>query len=252
MRNIILLMLCFSFSSFGSDTARESRLVQEVLSGIVDGEPIFLETENKTKFLTIYTKSDLKAEGLAIILHGRGLHANWQNVTQPVRTILPEFGWDTLSLQMPVLDNNAVFNDYVAILPEAPPRIKAAIQTAQALAYKKIVLIAHSCGGQMMLHWLKQQTSPLQIDALVNISLGMDNYKRVNGDYPPLNHINIPVLDIYGSEDIVKDLSIKRWNLIRQAGNPLSKQVEVEGAEHMFIDKGEVLTKHIHQWLESL
>jgi len=251
---LVFVFICtFSSPIIASNEERELRLVQEVLAGIVDGEAIFFTTDQGRKFLALYTKTDVIAKGAIIILHGRGFHANWQNVTQPVRTILPEFGWDTLSLQMPVLNKDAEFNDYAEILSESPPRIDKAIETLKTIGYKKIIILSHSCGGQMMLQWLKQQPNPdLKIDALINVSLGMDNYKRINGHYPPLNKAKVPILDIYGSEDIVKPLALTRWNLIRQGGHDLSRQIEVEGADHMFIDKGEVLTQHINQWLITL
>lgn len=250
---IILTALSLSFSAIASNEQRERRLVQEVLTGVIDGDPVFLTTDSGTKFLSLYTKSEEKAYGAIILLHGRGLHANWHNVTQPIRTILPEYGWDTLSLQMPVLKKGATFEDYVEILPESPSRIDTAIETLSNIGYKKIIIVSHSCGGQMMLHWLKDQVNlEKKIDGLVNIGLGISNFKRINGYYPPLNKINVPVLDIYGSEDIVKELALTRWNLIRQAGHKLSNQIEVPEAEHMFIDKGEILTKEINQWLMTL
>jgi len=250
---VFLIISSFSLPSHSSNKERELRLVQEVLAGVVDGEPIFLSTVQGRKFLTLYTKSDDIAKGAIIILHGRGFHANWQNVTQPVRTILPEFGWDTLSLQMPVLNKEAVFEDYAEILPESPSRIDKAIETLKTIGYKKIIILSHSCGGQMMLHWLKQQPNPAhKISGLINVSLGMENYKKLNGYYPPLNKANVPILDIYGSEDIVKPLALTRWNLIRQGGHELSMQIEVEGADHMFVDMGETLTRHINQWLNTL
>jgi len=48
-----------------------------------------------------------------------------------LRTGLTEYGWNTLSVQMPVLDNDASFYDYLEILPEAHPRIHAALKFIQ-------------------------------------------------------------------------------------------------------------------------
>lgn len=250
---LVIFLFSVSLNLLASDEERELRLVQELLEGFIDGEALFLKTDNNKSYLALYTKTELISKGAIIVIHGRGLHANWHNVTQPIRTILPEFGWDTLSLQMPVLEKDALFDDYVQVLPESATRIDKAVETLKTIGYKKIIIIAHSCGAQMMLQWLKNQTNlTKKIDGLVNISLGISNYKRMNGQHPPLNTIKIPILDIYGSEDIVKNLALTRWNLIRQAGHKLSKQVEVKDADHMFVDKGEVLTREIHQWLLTL
>ena len=125
---ILITIFSFSFNLLASNEERERRLAQEVIAGIFDGEPLFLKTKEGQNFLALYSNTESKPLGAIILLHGRGLHANWHNVIQPVRTILPELGWDTLSLQMPVLQKGATFDDYAKILHESTPRIDKAIE----------------------------------------------------------------------------------------------------------------------------
>ncbi len=44
---------------------------------------------------------------LPLLAHGIGIHPNWEQVIQPLRVALSEQGWNTLSIQMPVLANEA-------------------------------------------------------------------------------------------------------------------------------------------------
>ncbi len=38
-----------------------------------------------------------------LINHGRGFHPDWVDTVQPLRVGLVDYGWNTLSIQMPVL-----------------------------------------------------------------------------------------------------------------------------------------------------
>lgn len=87
-----------------ADLAREQRLVEQIVDAIFEGEPVYLAV-NEHRFLPIHTPSESQpVRGAATILHGRGTHPDREQVTNPMRTRLPTHGWDTLSLQMPVLE----------------------------------------------------------------------------------------------------------------------------------------------------
>ena len=114
-----LFLTIFSFNCTASDLEREKRLSDQIIDAILDGEPEFLNTGNH-KFLSIYMETDAdQPKGAAIILHGRGYHPNWKDVVYPLRTGLPEHGWHTLSIQMPVLNKQAKYYDYVPITEES-------------------------------------------------------------------------------------------------------------------------------------
>jgi hypothetical protein len=130
MRNksllLYLCLLAISFSVVASDIEREKRMADEIVDSIIDGEPVYLK-RGEQDFLTIYAGAD-EPLGAVIIMHGRGFHANWSDVAYPLRLGLSEQDWNTLSLQMPVLD---VYGgaEYPAVIKGAPVRL-AAIQQA--------------------------------------------------------------------------------------------------------------------------
>ena len=77
-----------------------------------------------------------------------------------MREQLPEHGWSTLSLQMPVLQADAKVPDYYPIFDEVPPRIDAGIRFLQDQGIDNIVIVAHSLGAQMAAYWLARTDEP--------------------------------------------------------------------------------------------
>ena len=159
MKSIALvcgLLASMALQAMQPDLAREQRMAEQISDAIFDGEPIWLKSGN-SPFLGIFTEAD-GARGTVIILHGRGFHPDWTTVVQPLRVGLVEHGWNTLSIQMPVLAKQAKYYDYVEIFPHAIPRIEAAIAHAKERAPQgSVVLLAHSCGSHMAHHWMHQR-----------------------------------------------------------------------------------------------
>jgi len=235
-----------------SDLAREQRLAEQTVDAILDGEPVMLEADGHA-FLGIYTESATEpVQGAAIILHGRGMHPDWTQVVGPLRIGLPEQGWSTLSLQMPVLTKDASYYDYAAVFPEATPRINAGISYLQEQGVQRIVLIAHSCGVHMSMAWLEQQGSG-DIAAYIGIGMGATDYQQPMRKPFPFNKIQAPLLNIYGSDDYPAVLRQAETLEPALAGiNPASAQIRIEGAEHYFDGYDEELLAAITGWLATL
>ena len=249
---IISAIILATTISRASDLQREKRLADEIVEAILDGEPITLSASNHD-FLGIYTESGTQpAQGAAIILHGRGMHPDWAQVAGPLRIALPEQGWSTLSLQMPVLAKDASFYDYEAVFPEAAPRISAAIAYLRAQGPERIVLIAHSCGVHMSMAWLEQQGSG-DIDAYIGIGMGATDYQQPMRKPLPFNRIEVPLLNVYGSEDYpaVQRLAGTLTPLLAEI-HPYSRQIRINGADHYFDGYNEELAASIAAWLATL
>jgi len=243
---ILLLFILLSTDLFNfshaSDFVKEHRWKEQVADYVMNGESVFLNT-GTYEFLSIYMDAyEQPAKGSIIILHSRGLHPNWPVLIYPLRTTLPEKGWNTLTIQLPVLNSEATFYNYLKILSEAHPRIDAAIHFLKQKGEDNIVLLAHGCGVHMAFDWLHQHQGA-GINAYIGI--GMSSVDRGQPMLKPfaLEDIKIPVLDIYGEYDYysVQVNGPRRLARIKQAGHPKSKQRMVEKANHYFIDKNEVL-----------
>lgn len=234
-----------------SDIAREQRLASEIVDAILDGEAAYLGAENQ-QFFAIYTEAETP-RGAAIIMHGRGFHPDWTDVVHPLRVGLAEKGWNTLSIQMPVLAKEAKYYDYLEIMDEAFPRIEAAIEFLQARDNRKIVLIAHSCSVHMAMEWVAAGQMH-DIDAFVGIGMGAVDYKQPMLKPFPLGRINVPVLDVFGEDEypaVIKGAP-ERLAGIKKVGNSKSRQVTVPAANHYFTDKGKELLEVVSGWLGTL
>jgi hypothetical protein len=255
MKNIIYFIFCsiFCTSLYASDLAREKRLSDQIIDSILDGEAVFLKTEQH-KFLSIYMESESDSpKGAAIILHGRGYHPNWKDVVYPLRTGLPDHGWHTLSLQMPVLEKTAKYFDYIPVFPESFPRIESAITFLESKGIKNIILIAHSCSVHMSMDWIRSRGGR-GINAFIGIGMGATDYKQKIKTPFPLNKITIPILDIYGSDDYpaVINMATERFDLIQKAANPLSEQRVIFDANHYMTEHGDELLNEVSNWLKQI
>jgi dienelactone hydrolase len=233
------------------DYEREARLAEQIVDMILDGDAVWLEADQR-EFLGIYTEAD-DSRTAVLILHGRGFHPDWSDVANPLRVGLAERGWSTLSIQMPVLEKEAKYYDYVKILPEAFPRIEAAIDFLKEKESKKIVLIAHSCSAHMAMAWVDAGRMR-DIDAYVGIGMGAVDYQQSMLQPFPLHKIPVPVLDVYGQDEypaVIKGAPERKQAIIK-AGNKKSAQVTVPNANHYFTDQGDALLDAITHWLNNL
>jgi alpha/beta superfamily hydrolase len=239
------------------DLAREQRMADEIVESILDGEPVALETAQGTQFLGIHMQSvDSPSKGTVIILHGRGFHPDWGDVVQPLRIGLTEAGWDTLSIQLPVLHKSARYFDYVEIFDAANPRIEATIAWATDRKTARVVMLAHSCGFHMAQHWVRArgQAALDQFDAFIGIGMGATDYGQPMREPFVLDRISVPVLDIYAENDFpaVRRLAPERLRALERGGNNLSAQLVVADSDHYFRDRGESLLKVVADWLDTL
>lgn len=249
----LIALLCIS-NVYASDIAREKRIASEIEDAILDGEPVYLPERSNTshEFLTIYTEAEA-SRGAVLIMHGRGFHPDWADVANPLRVGLAEQGWNTLSIQMPVLKKEAKYNDYVEIFPEGFGRIESALDYLKQQGNEKIVMIAHSCSVHFINAWIKAGKLR-DIDAFVGIGMGATDYRQPMVDEFQLSKIKVPVLDVYGKDDYpaVHRMAAERLRLIEQAGNSKSAQVVVPEANHYFTDKGDALLEVVGDWLNKL
>lgn len=234
-----------------SDLTREKRLMDQIVDAIFDGEPEMLNADNHD-FLSIYTEAD-EPQGGVVILHGRGFHPDWADVVNPLRVGLVDYGWNTLSIQLPVLEKTAKYYDYVPIFKEATPRIDAAIDFLKQQGNDKIIVLAHSCGAHMAMQYVRNKGED-RFDAFVGIGMGATDYKQPMLTSYPLDKMKKPVLDIYGGNDYpaVQRLAAIRLQQMQGEGNPLSKQLKIPEANHYYTDKGELLVEAVGQWLQNL
>lgn len=248
---LTISLLSITFNNYASDLAKEKRWADQVVDAIMDGDAIWLNN-GKHDFLGIYTEADEDRQRAVIIAHGTGIHPNWQQVIQPLRVGLVGHNWNTLSIQMPILANDAEYIDYAPLYDEVAPRIDAAIQYLKNNGSKDIVLIGHSLGASMTTYYLS--TSKQNIKGFVAIGIPAFAKDTRMNSIKALGKITVPVLDLYGENDLENILATvsDRANAAKKSGNKNFTQIKITGANHFFDGKENELLEAVAGWLEEL
>lgn len=253
----LLASLIFSIQTTGicfatSDQAKEKRWAEQYTDSLLDGDVVELDAGG-TKFNGIFTKAAGRSTGRAVVIaHGMGVHPNWPDVIQPLRTGLADHGWSTLSIQMPILPNDAALKDYIPLFDEVTPRIDAAVAMLRNRGNHTIILIGHSLGATMTAWHLANKKKP-GVQGVVFIGIGTSEIDEKTNSAQSLRRMTLPILDVYGSRDLDDVLSTAgaRKSAALRAGNKYYRQIEIEGADHFFSGMPDALIRRIYGWLKS-
>lgn len=218
------LLALFSLAAFAepaADYAREKKWADEVVPGLVVGDPVYLQTpRGHHKFLTLFTPvpDTVKA---AIVVHGMGIHPDW-GMVGTLRTELADRGFATLSIQMPILAADATGEAYPPTFPEAAERIAEAVDFLKAKGYKQIAIVSHSMGSRMSRVYMAGKPDAA-VKSWASLGISVDDYKAVK----------LPVLDLYGDNDLPPVLANagKRKQSLAVKD---SRQVMIARADHFF------------------
>ncbi|MBI5040423.1 MAG: DUF3530 family protein [Gammaproteobacteria bacterium] len=253
---VFLLALGLLSAALASDMDKEKRWSDQIVESLLVGKAEWLEAGGQ-KFLGIYTEDQTgEPKGGAIILHGIGVHPDWPDVVYPLRSELPNYGWATLSIQLPILPNEATLKDYIPLIKEAAPRIQAAQAFLKSKGDEPIVIIAHSLGASMATAALAEAGDPALAGLRGLVVIGMSS----SDTDPQLNttaqiaKLKLPIFDLYGSRDLDEVLAAAepRAAAARKAGHTHYRQMAVEGADHFFVGLDEELVRLVRGWLEQL
>lgn len=278
---LLLLALCAGTALAASDYAREQRWAEQIEDALIDGQAVRLDVSGQ-KVFAIYTEQTTgQPHGAVVLAHGLGAHPDWPEVIHPLRSRLPEHGWSTLSVQMPVLANGAPLRDYVSLFDEAGARLEAAHRFLQDRNAGPVALIGHSLGALMGLDYLTRTPQP---PYRAFVAIGLASYPRIDArldSVAALGRLNRPMLDLYGSEDLptVLDTTRPRRNMAQKAVDKAAReakekqrealaaantrqpeaddtmpvhyrQIVIAGADHFFSHQEDELVKRIRGWLE--
>jgi len=258
-RLLITLFFCISASlalaATKSDRAKEKRWEEQIVPGLIVGEAVKLKADG-ADFLAIYAEPTTeKIRGGMIVIHGMGVHPDWTDITGPVRMTMPDNGWHTLALQMPILPNDVTEEKaYAPLFDEVPARIQAGVDYLKSKGVKNIVLDGHSLGNVMAVYYLVKKPDPT-VKAIIAVAAGPGYPGDPRTDIATnFGKVTIPFLDIYGSEDEprIKNNVKKRAETARKKGNKNYDMIEVKGANHFFTGKQQELIKLMNDWLDKL
>ena len=99
---LVFLSLILALPLQASDVEKEARWAEQIVDFLIDGEAVWLDADGH-EFLGIYTEADEESSKAIIVVHGTGVHPDWAQVVKPIRVDMASRGWNTLSIQMPIL-----------------------------------------------------------------------------------------------------------------------------------------------------
>lgn len=229
MKKNMLLILMAGFAALFSltavagsvaDYAREKKWAEEVVPGLVVGDPVYLQTpRGHHKFLALFTPAD--PEKAAIVVHGLGIHPDW-GMVGTLRSELADRGFTTLSIQMPILAADAGSEAYPPTFPEAAERIAEAVAFLKGKGYTRIAIVSHSMGSRMSLEYVAGKPDPA-VKSWASLGISQKDYAAVK----------LPVLDLYGDNDLPPVLASAAQRK-RSLVDKNSRQVKIDRADHFF------------------
>ena len=235
----VLLLMLSQMTFAGADYAREKKWADEVVPGIVVGDPVYFELKQGHKFLAVFAENKNAKMGV-IEIHGMGVHPDW-NLIGTLRTQLFEHGYTTLSIQMPVLGNETAAGMYDALFAEAEERIAVAVNYLHSQGYKKIAIVSHSMGSAMSLNYVRNKQSEL----IAWVSLGMGHDNTYSG-------IHIPVLDLYGEYDLQPVLKMAKKRAASLKGMAGSGQIMLPKSDHFYNNHEAEMVQAVTNFLDAI
>jgi len=249
IRLLVISLSLLSFNLYASDLEKEKRWADQVVEAIIDGDAVWLNDGN-SDFLGIYTEAEEDKGRAVIVMHGTGIHPDWTQVVQPLRVGLTEHNWNTLSIQMPILPNEAEYPEYAPLYDEVAPRIDAAIRYLKDHASKDIVLIGHSQGSAMTVYYLS--SSKPDVKGFVAIGMAAFGGDPRMDSIKSLEKVDLPIFDLYGTDDLEEIVASAKSRVAaaKKAGNKNYTQAQITG-NHFFDGQEESLVETVADWLDK-
>jgi len=246
---VISILACLTGGeTLATDVHRERQIAEEIRIRTNPDEVIWLEASG-LKFQGLYREAVSKdIRGGVILLHGRHSNQDAADVVRPLRQSLPEHGWNSLSLAMPVSEPDDL-QGHAALLSEAIARLQSGVAFLKQKNIGNIALLAHDTGAWAALSYFAQPP-----DQAVKSVVLIDPASTRDLDPPPvspgsLNTIRLPILEILSNRitaPIGEEASRKRAAM---KGNSSYRQLVLNEPDNGWQDVGGFLVNHIHGWL---
>ena len=262
---IVIFLLGFMFNGqvAANDIQQQSREqeIAEKLARIADADEIISLKASGGRFIGLYKSARGVAvnetgetSGVVILVHGMGAHPDWPDVISPLRTRLTESGWSTLSIQMPILSPEETVAKYGKTLNIANSRIQAAVDYLHAWGMDPIILLGYSFGAAQAASYLASD-QPENVAAFVSVSMLAQKFIKPRLDvFKLIRRINIPILDIYGEDDlgdVRRGIDDRRLAASKNSHNSF-QQIELQQAEHNYLGAEKALVEQIQVWLQQI
>ncbi len=246
---LVIFLSTVLTTSQASDRALEQHHADDISQRLVMGNVVWLG-EGVQRFFSLYTQTtDSTNQGTAIILHDVQGNPDHNKLIHTLRTRLPEHRWATLAIQLPILDEQASYEDYYSLLDDAKRRISEALDYLDKGNVNNTVIIGYGMGALMGLYALQEENT--RIKAIVTISLHHPDadHHQVN-PLEIIGKIRFPMLDIYAENDLPDVLKNIRKRKLAARTHPHFRQDKLN-TNHRYQHYELTLSKRIYTWLTA-
>lgn len=208
------------------------------------GQQIQTLEASDESFLALYQAAVSRDTiGCVILLPADNEHPDWPHTIAPLRNGLPEYGWCTLSIELPDIikraqavssdsDNSAPAETTGLVLKEQATifaRIQASIDFAKQNNAQSIVLVGDKTGASYALNFLAQTANAANALVMIDIETpaGSSDYELAQ----QLKSISVPVLDFYSP---IRSKNFALWR--KQASNQNPQAAPYQAIESSLAD----------------
>jgi hypothetical protein len=231
------------------DTAREQAIV-DAISGRVPADEVMLLEVEKAKVLALYREqTGWVARGAVLLLHPMDDTADEPGLIHALRTELPEAGWATLSLQLPVLPAGSPREAYGGTQELAQKRIAAALARLAEKKPEAIAIVGQELGAALA---LSAGANAKEVKGVVALSLSSaEGLNPPAVTVPAMETLKLPVLDISGefADAAQRNLVDQRANAARAAQHVGYSQTTVPGVDDMLGGATDIVVARVRAWL---
>ncbi len=256
----LLLVFLLATSAAGAENlAREQVIASELIERIGEQEVVWLRS-NGTNFLALSVKTSAAEEqGGIILLHDIDAHPDWPEIISPLRNGLPEKGWSTLSIQLPLRSRDVEPNarNQQKIIDLAQARIAAAVDYFTHAGIYNIAFIGHGLGASAISRFLSHglpQHHAVYIKAFIAIRFRA--HEQLLTAYLPQallkSKVPLPIFELLGTREspTVQQQAEQREIAATQARHPHYRQTMLNSANNNFWRADALLLSRISGWLK--
>lgn len=247
----MLLLWIVAIPAFAAEASSETDIEAALRLSLQPGKLVELKAAAGT-FVGIETPAQPdQLKGAVLLLHDSTANPDDPRLMHDLRTLLPQHGWTTLAIQLPVVSPDQPFEAHLKQLPDANERIAAAQTWLQSRNPPVIALLGHGLGAIEALQQLATQGESTPWGALITLSLPVPKTDLETAQtLTLLPKVKKPLLDVSGSLDwpMVVETAPERRATALEAGLNYRQEV-LTGADHQFTGLHPTLAQLINGWL---
>lgn len=231
----------------------DERAVAEQIAARVSPEEVVKLDVSGIPFQGLYRDNVQKQRrGAVILLHGRKSNQDAAELIYPLRAELPQHGWVSLSISLPLAETNAEIENFSSLLPESVGRLRSAVNYIKQKEISEIALIAHDSGAWVALSYLTQQPdSTVKAAVLIDPApiKGLSSFP-VKPD--KLSTLTIPLLELLSRREGQPPSDEARERKTALKDTPSYRQVFIEMPNDRWKDMEDYLIQRIYGWLNRV